>query len=149
MKALLLGFLLACSSHDDALEQRAAQAMAALNQADQAFPPKVTAAIQGLGSDLLTRPALVADKIETVLLPMIDDYVRTIDRAVSEADAYLATVNDRQSKHSVDVIRKRAEAFHKARAGFAALEQQVRAGASAENISQALMSIGLQLSFGS
>jgi len=122
--------------------------MAALNRADAAFPDQIATALHELGSDLLVRRAAAADAVETKVLPLVDTYLATLDRAVSAADAYLATVDDPESKRSVEAIRKRADGLRKARGRFAELAQRARAGASAEEISQSLLSIGTRLSVG-
>jgi hypothetical protein len=151
LEALLVVLAIACSSsggNDAELEKSATQAMAELNTADDMFPKQITEALTKLSAGLIMGTSGAADTIKTKILPLVDGYLATIDRAVATADAYLATRNDEKSKQALEVIRKRAEGFRKARARFAELEQKARAGASADEINQALMGIGLMLTVG-
>jgi hypothetical protein len=155
LEALLIVLAIACSSsggNDAELEKSATQAMAELNTADATFPKQITDVLTKLGAGLIMGTSGAADTIKTKILPLVDSYLATIDRAVATADAYLATRNatrnDEKSKQALEVIRKRAEGFRKARARFAELEQKARAGASADEINQGLMGIGLMLTVG-
>lgn len=147
--SFLLVLAISCSSNrgnDAELEKSATQAMAELNTADDTFPKQITEALTKLSADLIIGTSSAADTIKTKILPLVDHYLATIDRAVATANAYLATRNDETSRQAIEVIIKRGEAFRKARASFAELEQKARAGASVDEISQGLMGIGLMLS---
>jgi hypothetical protein len=149
LQSILIVLAMACSStggNNAELEKSATQAMADLNIADDTFPKQITDALTTLEAKLIMGTSGAADTIKTKILPLVDGYLATIDRAVTTADAYLATRNDEKSKQALDVIRKRAEAFRKSRARFADLEQKARAGASADELNQGLFGIGLMLS---
>ena len=151
LQPLLIAFVIACSSrggNDAALEKSATQAMADLNAADDTFPKQITNALSGLGAGLIGGTSGAADTIKTKILPLVDSYLAVIDRAVATADAYLANKNDDDSKRALEAIRKRGEAFRKARARFVELEQKARAGASADELGQSIMQIGVMLSVG-
>jgi hypothetical protein len=147
MRTLLVVLvMLACSSrNDEELGRTATQAMKELNDADDAFPKQIKEASVQLGADLLISPARAADTVKTQVLPLFDRYLATLDRAVTAADAYLATLNDETSKQNVDVVRKRGAAFRRAREGFADLEHKARAGVSTEELNKLLMSIGVTM----
>ncbi len=147
--SFLIVLAIACSSrrsNDAELEKSATQAMAELNAADDTFPTQIAEAVSKMTTGLYFGTSGVADVIHANILPLVDRYLATIDRAVTTADAYLATRNNVSTKQALEVIRKRAEAFRKARARLAELEQKARTGASVDEISQGLMGIGLMLS---
>jgi hypothetical protein len=142
---------IACSSRggNDAERAKAAsQAMAELNTADDTFPKQITGELSGLGASLMMGTEGAADRIKTKILPLVDSYLATIDRAVTTADAYLADKNDEPTKLALDKISKRGEAFRKARTRFVELEQKARAGISVDDLGKSLMSIGVMLSVG-
>jgi hypothetical protein len=144
--ALALSLATGCSSRkDEALGKNAVEAMRELNEADASFPLKVNEALAKLRGELVRGTAGVADAIRTAILPLYDEYLAKIDRAVAMGDAYLATLPDKKPMASFEVIRKRAEVIRKARAQFVELEAQARAGATLEQIGQALMAISVNL----
>ena len=148
--AVVVALVVACSGGNDdaALERAAIQAMTDLNAADETFPTQFTKELAGLTGILIMGTDGAADTIKVKLLPLIDGYLATIDKAVALADKYMATKQDEKTKAGVDAIRKRAEAFHKARERFVELEQKARAGATADEINSGIMGIGLMLSVG-
>jgi hypothetical protein len=107
VRALLIVVLaVACSSsngnHDAELEQSATQAMAALNSADDTFPNQITNALAKLSGGLIMGTSGAADTIKTEILPVVDAYLATIDRAVATADANLARKPSETSRQAVD-----------------------------------------------
>ncbi len=145
----MLVVALGCSNRSAELGQTASRDMRALDRADESFPTKLAEAFSKLGAALIINPSNVAVTVKTKILPLVDEYVATIDRAVSSADAWLATTEvDDTMKRNLEIIRKRAEAFHKARERFVTLEQKARAGVSADEINQMLMTLSLMMSIG-
>jgi hypothetical protein len=148
--SLLIVLAIACSSRssDPDLGTSATQAMIDLETADATFPKQLTSALAELEAHLITGTTGAADAIKDKILPLVDGYLATIDRAIAKADAYLATIDDETSKPALDRIRQRAEAFRKARPRLAELEQKARAGASADEINRGLVSTAMLLSVG-
>jgi hypothetical protein len=149
--SFLIVLVIACSSRGGSDAERAkaaSQAMAELNTADDTLPTQITRELSALGASVMMGTEGAADRIKTKILPLVDSYLATIDRAVTTADAYLADKNDAETKQALEKIRKRGEAFRKARARFVELEQKARAGISADDLGKSLMSIGVMLSVG-
>lgn len=152
MKALslLIVLAIACSrgGNDADLGMSATQAMIDLETADATFPKQLTSALTELEAHLITGTTGAADAIKDKILPLVDGYLATIDRAIAKSDAYLATIDDETSRQALERVRQRAEAFRKARARLAELEQKARAGASADELNKGLFGIGVMLSVG-
>jgi hypothetical protein len=119
--------------------------MEKLNTADETFPKQYRSALAELEGHLITGSAGAADTIKDKVLPLVDGYLATIDRAVAMADAHLAKRLDEPSKQALERVRKRAENFRKMRQGLANLEQKARAGASADEINKGLTGIGIRM----
>lgn len=148
--ALALSLATSCSSRkdDDALGKNAIEAMRELNKDDVSFALKLNEALAKLRGALLRGSGDAAETIKTVILPLVDEHLAKIDRAVATGDAYLSTLPDEKPIASFEAVRKRGDAFRKARARFVELEAKARAGATSEQIGQALMEIGLMLTIG-
>jgi hypothetical protein len=148
--SLLIVFAIACSSRssDPDLGMSATQAMIDLETADATFPKQLTSALTELEAHLITGTTGAADAIKDKILPLVDGYLATIDRAITKSDAYLASIDDETSRQALERVRTRAEAFRKARARLAELEQKARAGASGDELNKGLFGIGLMLSVG-
>lgn len=143
---VVIAVALGCSNRSAEIERTALEATTALNRADETFPGQLTDALNKLGAALLINREHAAEIVKTKILPLVDSYLATIDHAVVSAEAY--ATDDEAIKRSLDAIRKRAAAFHKARERFATLEAKARAGGSVDELNQQLMSIGLMLSIG-
>jgi hypothetical protein len=131
---------------DNAKFDAANEAMIALNRSDAELPERYTASIAKLTTAATLEPTRVADHIRTETLPLIDEAIALIDRAVTAADAYLATKSDTRMKAGVGVIRLRLDAWRATRERFVALEAKARGGATGDEILGGLAAIGLMMS---
>src|SRR5688572_6765927 len=115
---LLIVLVVSCSSSrgSDAERAKAAsQAMAELDTANDTFPKQISAELSGLGASVMMGTEGAADRIKTKILPLIDSYLATIERAVTTADTYMENKDDAETKQAIERIRKRGDGFRKAR----------------------------------
>ena len=155
MKSLLLALamVLGCSKHpdDDHVGRDAVAAMKAYTDESHAVVQWFPDVAAKLGRDLLVDAAAASKLVSEQLLPRLDAYIATVDRAILTADLYLATGVDVGSatQRQIDQIRRRATALHTARDAFARIGAKLAAGtpslADLEQMSHDLMSAGVAL----
>lgn len=123
----------------------ASDAMKQLNAQDERFPPAFRRAMSSLPTDLLLDPARAGERLRSTLVPMVDEYLVTIDRAVRISDIYLARAPDQSVAANLERIRKRAEAVRAFRGKLGEVQAQIARGALTDEISSTLTAAGFSL----
>lgn len=123
----------------------ASDAMKQLNAQDERFPPAFQRAMSSLPTDLLLAPARAGEKLRSTLVPMVDEYLATIDRAVRLSDVYLARAPDASVAANLERIRKRAEAVRAFRGKLGEVQTQIERGALTDEIASTLTAAGFSL----
>jgi hypothetical protein len=101
--------------------------------------------MSSLSTDLLLAPARAGETLRRALVPMVDEYLATIDRAVRISDAYLARAPDASVAANLEKIRKRAAAVRAFRGKLGEVQAQLERGAPADELARTLSAAGFSL----
>lgn len=153
MRALALVWimLVACGSHDEDRGRNAITAMKQLTAASNDLMTWFPKALTSLPAKITLDPAGGAKQLEVDILPKLDAYIATGERAVSAADDYLATgvSIDEQTRGQIDKMRHGNAAFHDLRTQLADIEHTLVRGnltpADLDRISSGLTNAAIKM----
>ncbi len=127
----------------------ASKAMADLNQANEDLVAWFPSAMRDLAGPLVLDPPGASRRISTEVLPKLDAYLATADRALATADAYQERKPDASVESALDTIRRRTAATHELRSTLAGVRDELARGnlspADHERITSTLSSAGMRL----
>jgi hypothetical protein len=129
----------------------ATEAMAALNKADADFATWLPSVTTSLASQFVLDFASAKHKIKAELLPKIDEYLATSNKALAAAGRYLAldkeVSKDTSIQSALVKIRQHTTSLNEARTTFVAIgnESDTPSPADLERISASLLAVATKM----